>query len=199
MGRKKYEYQQTEVPTLRLALPFSKLAAFPEVAQAYTILSLKGRKKSDLIRTSIRYYDHFYGCNDDIRKAESVLNVARHSMDLYNINSKESLEKLLSTSLKTKKFKDIEEKSLHLIEVRKMLCGFPMGNEEAEAMHTRLFEMTMNERLLFISKAVMAYVMDGNDQESFDMLANSFVKDCIIDYHNNPEILDSLTIILNLN
>lgn len=185
MARKRYEYPKTieGTNTLGLVLDFERLSSIEMVRDTYNILATKGRGKSRYITSAIEYYDATSWQSRMLHETLDLLNISATAKKAYGLKSDKAIRELLSIDLNSDKFKEIESKIPSQLPAMKMLCGFRMDDPRLAAMHERLFNMSMNERLELVTDAVMVYVMSGEDPETSEIMMHRFVRDSIIQYH----------------
>ena len=186
MARKKYVYSTVEnVNTLRLTISFEKLDSIDVVKEAYYILQTLEKKKAAYIYKAIVEYDKNSNKNKELLKAVSRCRVAGLLKDMYHLDTIDDVKDLLSISLDSNDFMQICNSIPKEQKLRRMLCGFTIGNPETEKLHTRLFDMSVNERVMLISNAVVEYVLSGFDKNMDNIMAIKFLKNSIIEYNNS--------------
>lgn len=183
--------------SLSLTLPvnFLKLNTLEMVIEAYNYLLLKGRRKTTFIMDAIDYYDSLPPRNPHIAAFNDRRRIAQEAKETYSLETKADIKKLLAVSPKTKKYATICSLAPDYEVPKKMLCGFRIGDPRAEDMHKRLCSLQVQDRIMLISKAVVAYVLDGNDEDLETVNIHRFVKDYITEYRNTK---DKNTVIENM-
>lgn len=201
MARKKYVYSTVEnVNTLRLTISFEKLDSIDVVKEAFYILQTKEKKKAAYICNAIAEYDKSTNQNKALLKAVSRCRVASILKTLYPLETLEDAEKLLFVSLDSNEFKIICNAIPSEQRLKRMLCGFTIGNPETEKMHERLFNLSVNERVMLISNAVVEYALNGFDEKMDKIMAIKFLKDSIIEYHHSEDkdvVLNNFKLMVN--
>ena len=187
MARKKYDYSNVEgVNTLRLVLDFSRLGYLDVVCDAYSLLSTKGKTKARTIAKAIEYYEANLYKNQRISRAMAILDIASKAKERYNLKTDAELIDLLSVDLDSDRFRSINIRIPPSLQPRKMLCGFTYYDPKMEALHKRLFSLSMNERIMLVSNAITAYAVAAMDPEWEDMLIHKFIRDAIVQYQKYP-------------
>lgn len=172
--------------SLSLTLPvnFLKHSSLDVVISAYNDLLIKGRKKSAFIMDAIDYYDSLPERCEYIAVFNDRRRIAKKAAKLYSLKTKKDVKQFLSTPLDSDKFALINMSVPETLPPKKMLCGFRIGDPRAEAMHKRLCDMRVEDRVTLISKAVYIYVLDGMDEELESINVHRFVRDFILEYNN---------------
>lgn len=187
---KDYSYKQTEVKTLRILLDFEKFKNNADVDKAFNILQLKEKKKAQYILNAIRYYETLADPFSPMRKICFDLQCIDFIKTRYNLKTEEDISNLLECS--PDEYRKITAKIPEHKTPAKMLCGFTIGDKEAEEMHKRLFTLPVNDRIFLITSAVLAYVYDGYDPRAKAILAYRFLQTLIDTYRKeNKSILVS--------
>ena len=176
------KYKQTGLNTLRLPVDFQKLKWDDDVILAYNVLQCKNKKKADYTTKAILRYKSAIK-NRTVHNAITNIQNMKNIMSKHSIETEEDLENLLKTA-------DLEQlkQSLPKKEVpRKMLLGFNMNDDESITVFNELFEMVVTERVLFISKAIVAYIEDGFDSNWSDAIAQQFLYDAAYEYQKGND------------
>ncbi len=187
MARKKYDYSDVDgVNTLRLVLDFSRLSYLEVVRDAYDLLATKERNKARTIAKAIEYYEANLYKNQRINRAMAILNIAAQAKERYNLKTDTEIMDLLSIDLDSNRFRDINIRIPPSLQPKRMLCGFTSYDPKMEALHKRLFGLSMNERVMLVSNAITAYAVAAMDPEWEDMLIHKFIRDAIVQYQKYP-------------
>ena len=190
MPRKKYEQKNIEnVNTLRLSVDFGKLYPSSITDEAFYILSTKKKKKASYVVNAIEHYHETNLINESVHRALQRLKIASHAKELFNIDSKEKALELLSMPEDSVTYQTIIRSIPEHKAPTKMLLGFKIDNEKAIQTHKDLYNMSVNQRILTISNAVVNYVLDGLDPEMNTIIATRFLLSARKEYLNsdNPE------------
>ena len=186
MARKKYEYSHIEnVNTLRLTVSFEKLSSIDVVREAFYILGTKEKKKASYIYNAIVEHDKSAMKNIALQKAISRCRIAGLLKETYPLDTLEDVKNLLSMEIESTDFNILCNSIPVEQEPRRMLCGFTIGNPETEDMHKRLFNLSVNERVMLISNAVVEYALKGFDKEMDKIMATKFLRDTIVEYNHS--------------
>ena len=188
MPIKKYAYPDREnAKTLKLTLDFGKLRPIKSFEEAYYILSTKGKKKSAYIITALEYEEKHRHMNKEIRRAYQRLKVAHLTKEIFEIDSKEKAENLLSLDESSPQIQTIRSWIPEFKTPTHMLCGFKMNDPKAVSWHEKLYDMSVNIRVVTISEAVVNYVLDGNDTDMDEIMATSFLLAARNEYQHSTE------------
>ena len=201
MPRKKYEYTPVEnVKTLRLSVNFGKLSLLDIVDEAYYILSTKEKKKASYVLKAIMHYDESEGKNKSLQRTLQRIRVAGVAKKLFEINTEEDARRLLSLSTDSREYKALVRSIPEYTTPTSVLFGFKIGDVLSEQLHTRLFNMSVNERIMLISNAVVEYVLDGLDPELDKIFATKFLVNSINEYNDSPNkdiVLNNFLLMIN--
>ena len=199
MSRTKYEYKQVEgVNSLRLAVNFEKVNTLPKVIEAYNLLQIKEKSKAKLIADAIEFYEANLHRNQQMMMAMLRLRAINKACEIFNISTDEDIIGLLETDPNSERFKEIEKHVPKFKEPKKMLLGFSESDPKMVALHKRLFDMSVNKRIILISDSVVAYSQCGKDEELLELQAYRYVRDKIIEYNAYPQLRSRIVVNLKL-
>lgn len=199
MSKRRYEYKQVEgVNSLRLAVNFEKVNTLPNVIEAYNLLQTKEKSKAKLIADAIEFYEENLHRNQQMMLAMLRLKAIKKACEIFKISTDEDIVDLLETDPDSERFKEIEKHVPKFKEPKRMLLGFSEGDPKMAALHKRLFDMSVNERIMLISNSVIAYSLCGKDEELLELQAYRYVRDKVVEYNAYPELRSSLIVNLKL-
>ena len=168
--------------TLRLLIMYSQFADVDDVVFAFNVLQYKDLEKSIYITKAINYYDKTQNDSSELTEAFFPIRCMGFVRKYYGVSTKKSVEELLSKGPESETYKNACERMLKNEVPRPGLLGFNKTAPEAVAMHNRLFQLEVRERIMLIATAIKKYVMDGMDGEIMAACAYKLVHDAIDEY-----------------
>ena len=176
MSRKKYDIADPEsVQTLCLPVDFGKLKPNQLCEDAYAILSAKERGKARYVTEAVFWYELKCTRSTWVRRSVQRQGIARTAARLYGITTEQAAKNLFAMTPESAVYKAISDSIPPRDEARKMLLGFNTEDDEHVKLYKRLREMTVNERVQYISDVVFSHVCSGRDMKMKEMLASRYL------------------------
>lgn len=173
--------------TLRLLIMYSQFADVDDVVFAFNVLQDKDYEKSLYITKAINYFDKTQNDTFELTEAFFPLRCMNFIRKYYGINTKKSIQELLALGPESETYLNACDRMLKAEAPRPGLLGFNKNTPEAVAMHDRLFQMEVRERIMLISTAIKKYVMDGMDSAALMACSYKLVHDTMDEYEQSDD------------
>lgn len=199
MPKKRSEKYIRDTDTLRLIIDYRKFTDIDDCILAFNLLN-RVTEKSKYICESINYYEHIAE-KDILRELDFYLEAAKFIANYYSLIDRTSVEMLLSIPDESATYKNLMYRRIDFVTPKNFTLGFSKSSRELSIMHSRLYSMPVNDRILLISNAVNAYVKDKQDSGAFMQLSYSFLYEVIRAYRaseNKEKIVDELCKLMNI-
>ena len=177
---------------LQMLITSRKMDENEKTRDIYKVLSTggRGKGKTRFIINSIMYYQSKYGDKDipsmtELKFQVKCFNSVKHR---YGLKCEEDFIRFISELDREKLKEQLPENApVH------MLLTFKKDNETELFVHNMLEQMSMTSRILFIEKAIRAYITDENIVNSnyYMALVNKEVIN-LQDYYNKTKDVDCL-------
>lgn len=170
-------YNPNSSTELEISFCFNKFPQSKSFTETYNILLRKERRKTTFICQAILYYINNAPNN---YFEESILTA--HLIDLikekYSIPTKEDLALLLTKYI---------NKNNEKVVPRRVCCKFKSNSEDMKKVYQLLKDLSTDQRLQFLAKAVNFYIYSGQDEEELNEKVDHLLSEMASEYQNSND------------